>query len=170
MQWNCEDSGISENLWLNLSTGYIGSGRPVSGWTCLACLAHLPFARNPASDMYLSPMQHWDGTGGTGAALRYYQETGKKYPLAVKLGTITPSGADVYSYASDEDDMVLDPLLGEHLAHWGINMMQASGERWSRAASWLREGGAAAVGLVVVAERCALFPNFADGKDGEDHG
>lgn len=30
-------------------------------------------------------------------------------------------GPDVYSY--DEDDMVLDPKLPEHLAHFGINMM-----------------------------------------------
>ena len=29
-QWECESSGIKENLWLNLSTGYIGSGRAVS--------------------------------------------------------------------------------------------------------------------------------------------
>ena len=43
--------------------------------------------------------------------------------MVVKLGTITPSGADVYSYAKDEDDMVTDPKLAEHLAHWGINMM-----------------------------------------------
>ena len=49
-----------------------------------------------------------------------------RYPLAVKLGTITPHGADVYSYAPDEDDMVTDPLLGDHLAHWGINMLQVS--------------------------------------------
>lgn len=30
--------------------------------------------------------------------------------------------AVVYSYA--EDEMVLDPKLADHLAHWGINMMQ----------------------------------------------
>ena len=42
----------------------------------------------------------------------------------VKLGTITPHGADVYSYAPDEDDMVTDPLLARHLEHWGINMMR----------------------------------------------
>ncbi|CAN0312169.1 unnamed protein product, partial [Ectocarpus sp. 8 AP-2014] len=47
--WVCEDSGKTENLWLNLSTGYIGSGR-----------------------------QNWDGSGGTGAALRHYEETGRK--------------------------------------------------------------------------------------------
>lgn len=64
------------------------------------------------------------GTGGNGAALRHFQNTGKKYPLVVKLGTITPSGADVYSYADDEDDMVLDPHLDTHLRHWGINMLQ----------------------------------------------
>ena len=40
----------------------------------------------------------------------------------VKLGTITPHGADVYSYAADEDDLVMDPLLKQHLAHWGIDM------------------------------------------------
>ena len=28
---------------------------------------------------------------------------------------------DVYSY--DEDDMVEDPKLAEHMAHFGINMM-----------------------------------------------
>jgi len=52
-------------------------------------------------------MQNWDGTGGNGAALRH----GSKYPLVVKLGTITPHGADVFSYAPDENDMVEDPKL-----------------------------------------------------------
>lgn len=56
--------------------------------------------------------------------MKHFEETGSIYPLVVKLGTITPHGADVYSYAPDEDDMVTDPLLKEHLAHWGINMMQ----------------------------------------------
>ncbi len=94
-QWKCEDSGMTKNLWLNLSTGHIGSGRKT-----------------------------WDGTGGTGASLEHFEKTGGIYPLAVKLGTITPSGADVFSYAPDENDMVLDPLLKEHLAHWGIDMDQ----------------------------------------------
>ena len=58
------------------------------------------------------------GSGGNNHAVEYYDTT--KYPLAVKLGTITPDGADVYSY--DEDDMVLDPKLNEHLAHFGIDI------------------------------------------------
>ncbi|WIA38801.1 hypothetical protein OEZ86_002085 [Tetradesmus obliquus] len=93
--WRCDETGVTENLWLNLSTGHIGSGR-----------------------------QFADGSGGNGSALRHFEATGRKYPLVVKLGTITPSGADVYSYAPDEDDMVQDSKLAAHLAHWGINMMQ----------------------------------------------
>ena len=68
-----------------------------------------------------------------------------RYPLAVKLGTITAKGADVYScvhaassstlnfrpslnlltysYADDEDDMVKDPWLADHLLRFGIDIM-----------------------------------------------
>lgn len=56
-------------------------------------------------------LQNWDGSGGNGAALRHFEATGSKYPLVVKLGTITPHGADVFSYAPDENDMVEDPKL-----------------------------------------------------------
>lgn len=28
--WKCEESGATKNLWLNLSTGFIGSGREVT--------------------------------------------------------------------------------------------------------------------------------------------
>ena len=59
------------------------------------------------------------GSGGNNHALERYHVTFN--PLVVKLGTITPSGADVFSY--DEDDMVEDPNLAEHLAYLGINMM-----------------------------------------------
>ena len=51
--------------------------------------------------------KNWDGSGGNGHALEHFNET--KYPLCVKLGTITKDGADVFSYA--EDDMVTDPYL-----------------------------------------------------------
>ncbi|EFJ49271.1 hypothetical protein VOLCADRAFT_90020 [Volvox carteri f. nagariensis] len=93
--WRCDETGAKENLWLNLSTGFIGSGR-----------------------------KNWDGSGGNGAALRHFEATGRRYPLVVKLGTITPHSADVYSYAPDEDDMVTDPHLAQHLAYWGIDIMQ----------------------------------------------
>ena len=56
-KWKCAETGATENLWLNLSDGHIGSGR-----------------------------QHWDGSGGNGSALRHYQAMkaeGKEYPLVV---------------------------------------------------------------------------------------
>jgi len=96
--WKCEKSGDTQNLWLNLCDGSIGGGR-----------------------------KFWDGTGGSNGALDHFKEQHEKgnfYPLVVKLGTITPSGADVYSYAPDEDDMVKNPKLAEHLAHWGIDIMK----------------------------------------------
>lgn len=93
--WKDEATGATENLWLNLSTGFIGGGR-----------------------------RNWDGSGGSGSALEHYEATGRQYPLAVKLGTITPHGADVWSYAPDEDALVIDPNLAEHLSFWGIDVMK----------------------------------------------
>ena len=89
--WRCEETGESGNLWVNLS------------------------------DVTRQRRRHFDGSGGNGSALRHYEAMkaqGKHYPLVVKLGTITASGADVYSYAPDEGDMVEDPYLAEHLRHW----------------------------------------------------
>merc|ERR1712048_51356 len=56
-----------------------------------------------------------------GAAAEHFKQTGSKYHLAVKLGTITPQGADVWSYS--EDDMVTNKNLAQHLAHFGIDIM-----------------------------------------------
>ena len=96
--WECAKSGMKENLWLNLSDGHIGSGR-----------------------------SYFDGSGGKDGAIDHYREMkkqGKEYPLVVKLGTITKDGADVYSYADDENCAVRDPYLADHLANIGINIMK----------------------------------------------
>ena len=89
----CELSGDKENLWLNLSDGFIGGGR-----------------------------KNWDGSGGSNGALNHFMETGEKYPLVVKLGTITEdlTTADCYSYAKDEDCPVQIPCLKELLEKRGI--------------------------------------------------
>jgi len=96
--WKCEKTGDTENLWLNLSDGSIGGGR-----------------------------KNWDGSGGSNGALDHFQETGEKYPLVVKLGTITTDGsvihADCYSYAKDEDGPVKIPNLGELLRSRGIEVV-----------------------------------------------
>ena len=93
--WKCEKSGDTENLWLNLSDGYIGGGR-----------------------------RNWDGSGGSNGALDHFEETGEKYPLVVKLGTITADidSADCYSYAKDENGPVKIPNLSNLLAKRGINI------------------------------------------------
>lgn len=93
--WKCQKSGDNENLWLNLSDGYIGGGR-----------------------------KHWDGSGGSNGAMDHYHETGRKYPLVVKLGTITADldTADCYSYAPDEDGPVKVPNLAQLLEQRGIKI------------------------------------------------
>jgi ubiquitin carboxyl-terminal hydrolase 5/13 len=97
--WKCELSGETSNLWLNLSDGFIGGGR-----------------------------KNFDGSGGSNGAIDHFdalKKNNKMYPLAVKLGTITPEGAaDVYSY--EEDCMVTDSLLKQHLLHWGIDITKLS--------------------------------------------
>uniref|UniRef100_A0A3B3TNT2 Ubiquitin carboxyl-terminal hydrolase n=1 Tax=Poecilia latipinna TaxID=48699 RepID=A0A3B3TNT2_9TELE len=92
---------------------------PRCGWRCEVCDLQENIWMNLTDGKVLCGRRYFDGSGGNNHALLHFQETG--YPLAVKLGTITPDGADVYSY--DEDDMVLDSKLPEHLAHFGINMM-----------------------------------------------
>jgi len=90
--WKCERCDKVDNLWMNLTDGSINCGR-----------------------------KNFDGSGGNNHAVEHYAQT--NYPLAVKLGTITSDGkADVFSYAKDEDNMVLDPYLKKHLAHFGINV------------------------------------------------
>jgi ubiquitin carboxyl-terminal hydrolase 5/13 len=91
--WKCQKDGSTANLWLNLSDGYIGGGR-----------------------------KNWDGSGGSNGALDHYEESGCKYPLVVKLGTISQESADCYSYAPDEDGPVKVPNLSELLAKRGIQV------------------------------------------------
>uniref|UniRef100_A0A671QD03 Ubiquitin carboxyl-terminal hydrolase n=1 Tax=Sinocyclocheilus anshuiensis TaxID=1608454 RepID=A0A671QD03_9TELE len=92
---------------------------PPCGWKCEVCDLQENLWMNLTDGKVFCGRRYFDGSGGNNHALLHYQQTG--YPLAVKLGTITPDGADVYSY--DEDDMVLDFKLPEHLSHFGIDMM-----------------------------------------------
>ena len=91
---------------------------PPSGWKCCKCDLTTNLWLNLSDGSILCGRRYFDGSGGNNHAVEHYEQ--KRYPLAVKLGTITPSGADVYSY--EEDDMVEDPKLAEHLRHFGINI------------------------------------------------
>lgn len=91
---------------------------PPRDWKCEMCDKTDNLWLNLTDGTILCGRRFFDGSGGNNHALEHYKETG--YPLAVKLGTITPDGADVFSY--DEDEMVEDPQLTKHLAHFGINI------------------------------------------------
>ncbi|KAM7160862.1 ubiquitin carboxyl-terminal hydrolase 13 [Macrochelys suwanniensis] len=93
---------------------------PPSGWKCSKCDLRENLWLNLTDGSVLCGKWFFDGSGGNGHALEHYKEMG--YPLAVKLGTITPDGADVYSF--DEEEAVLDPHIAKHLAHFGIDMLQ----------------------------------------------
>ncbi|CAI9088609.1 OLC1v1022989C2 [Oldenlandia corymbosa var. corymbosa] len=91
---------------------------PPTGWKCAKCDKTENLWLNLTDGMILCGRRNFDGSGGNNHAVEHYEAT--RYPLAVKLGTITSEleTADVYSYP--EDDSVEDPLLAQHLAHFGI--------------------------------------------------
>lgn len=93
---------------------------PPSGWKCCKCDIREGLWLNLTDGTILCGRKYFDGTGGNNHAEEHFKAT--KYPLVVKLGTITATGADVYSY--EEDNMVEDPKLNAHLAHFGINVSQ----------------------------------------------
>lgn len=89
-----------------------------NNWKCEHCDIRKNLWLNLTDGLILCGRRQLDGSGGNNHAVEHYKTT--KYPLCVKLGTITAQGADVYSY--DEDDMVEDANLAIHLSHFGINM------------------------------------------------
>ncbi|XP_056459207.1 ubiquitin carboxyl-terminal hydrolase 13 isoform X1 [Gadus chalcogrammus] len=91
-----------------------------SGWKCQKCEMRENLWLNLTDGAVLCGKWFFDGAGGNGHALDHYKDT--NFPLAVKLETITPDGADVYSF--EEEEAVLDPNISEHLSHFGIDMLQ----------------------------------------------
>lgn len=93
---------------------------PPSDWKCEKCDLKENLWLNLTDGTILCGRRFFDGSGGNNHAVDHYKEC--KYPLAVKLGTITADGADVYSYP--EEDMVIDPHLATHLSHFGIDIQK----------------------------------------------
>lgn len=116
LAWDGEKRPISKHSTLQQLDN--GVKIPPSGWKCSKCDLTNNLWINLTDGTVLCGRRYFDGSGGNNHALEHFQQT--KYPLCVKLGTITPDGADVYSY--DEDTMVEDPNLAQHLAHFGINV------------------------------------------------
>lgn len=116
--WTAEKKKVSVFA-MNLEQINSGVVVPPSRWKCSKCDKTDNLWLNLTDGMILCGRKNWDGSGGNDHAVEHYRET--KYPLAVKLGTITANleGADVFSYP--EDDGVEDPLLAQHLAFFGID-------------------------------------------------
>ncbi|XP_010544252.1 PREDICTED: ubiquitin carboxyl-terminal hydrolase 14 isoform X2 [Tarenaya hassleriana] len=116
--WTADKKQVSEYT-LKLQQVNNGVVIPPSGWKCAKCDKRDNLWLNLTDGMILCGRRNWDGSGGNNHAIDHYKETG--YPLAVKLGTITADleAADVFSYP--EDESVLDPLLAQHLAFFGID-------------------------------------------------
>ncbi|XP_067144900.1 ubiquitin carboxyl-terminal hydrolase 5 [Centruroides vittatus] len=117
--WDGEKRKISKhtNSLMQLDNGV---KIPPKGWKCQLCDKTDNLWLNLTDGSIMCGRKYQDGTGGNNHAVEHYEKT--RYPLVVKLGTITAAGGDVYSY--DEDDMVEDPNLARHLAHFGINIAQ----------------------------------------------
>lgn len=75
--------------------GSRGSSHPLflsaSGWKCTKCDMRENLWLNMTDGSILCGRRYFDGSGGNNHAVEHYRET--LYPLAVKLGTITPDGA-----------------------------------------------------------------------------
>lgn len=75
---------------------------------------------NMTDGAILCGRRYFDGSGGNNHAVEHYRETG--YPLAVKLGTITPDGA------GEKGDPTGLRMPGTTQAD--ADLLQVSGWRW----------------------------------------
>ena len=75
---------------------------PPSGWKCRDCDRTNNLWLNLTDGTILCGRKYHDGTGGNNGGVNYYKKTG--YPLAVKLGTITPSGAGMIIFGKITKD------------------------------------------------------------------
>lgn len=74
---------------------------PPRGWKCQNCDKTDNLWLNLTDGSILCGRRFFDGSGGNNHALEHYKITG--YPLAVKLGTITPDGAGKYYISSNSN-------------------------------------------------------------------
>lgn len=63
-----------------------------SGWKCSQCNLRENLWLNLTDGAINCGRRFWDGSGGNNHAVEHYERT--KYPLAVKLGTITSEVGD----------------------------------------------------------------------------
>lgn len=83
----------TDNLWINLGTGFVGCGR-----------------------------KYYDGTGGNNHGIEHFQTVGEATArFSIKIGTISGNLDAIDIYDMKEDKFVKDPKILEHLKHLGID-------------------------------------------------
>ncbi|TXG67169.1 hypothetical protein EZV62_008444 [Acer yangbiense] len=147
--WTADTKQVSAYA-MNLQQIDNGVIIPPSGWKCVKCEKRDNLWLNLTDGMTLCGRKNWDGTGGNNHAIEHYKETGyplavKLGTITADLEVAAIKGikddiadefvmnvvlsytvelesaacSDVFSYP--EDDAVLDPLLAQHLAFFGID-------------------------------------------------
>lgn len=155
-------SAHAENL-LQLDNGV---KIPPKGWKCSRCELCTNLWLNLTDGAINCGRRFFDGSGGNNHAVDHYNDT--KYPLAVKLGTITADGkADVFSYP--EDDMVEDPHLIKHLAHFGIDIAHMTKTDKSMAELEIDANQRANEWLTLTESGSKLRPVYGPGLTGMDN-
>jgi len=118
--WKLDDNDRKESKYAkDLKQLDNGVKIPPSGWKCDKCDLTSNLWLNLTDGKILCGRKQF-GIEGNGHAMEHFNNTG--YPISVKMGTITPEGADIYSYP--EKDEVKDPHLEQHLKHFGINVFE----------------------------------------------
>lgn len=84
--WTADKKQVSAYA-MNLQQIDNGVVIPPSGWKCSQCDKTDNLWLNLTDGVILCGRRNWDGTGGNNHAIEHYNKT--RYPLAVKLGTIT---------------------------------------------------------------------------------
>ncbi|KAF0989791.1 hypothetical protein HZS_3448 [Henneguya salminicola] len=86
------------------------------GWKCRDCALETNLWLNLSDGVICCGRSYHDGSGGQNHSYNHFLKT--QYPLAVKLTTLDASSAEVYSY--EEDKMVRDSKIDQHLNHFGL--------------------------------------------------
>ncbi|KAI0220579.1 Ubiquitin carboxyl-terminal hydrolase 5 [Lamellibrachia satsuma] len=89
--WDGEKRAVSRHAQTLVQLDRAGHKIRPSGWKCEECEMTDNLWLNLTDGTILCGRKFWDGSGGNNHAVKHYEQV--KYPLAVKLGTITPDGA-----------------------------------------------------------------------------
>ena len=135
LKCNHPDCDITVGLWLFLEDGFIGCSRDQYGSTVPGrnhAIGHYQETGRSVCFAADLPLVLLEGGRLLGCGrdvlpsltLSLWGCGGSQQQVAVKLGTISPEGrADVHVYTDDDEHY--DPKLGEHLAHFGIDLASA---------------------------------------------